>query len=162
MDFIITYQWEIFISMEVLSFLSLVLFLFIRYALKKRLLSQTFLFIFLLLLLLEGVLALVVYKATGEIETFQIIILVFLVYACTFGIADFKKLDRWIKQKVGKWQGVDLLTEKDKQIMAKERDSHAVARKYRIGWYVHTAIFIIAQSIFLLYFGNDHLSLKNL
>src|SRR5699024_2610717 len=109
----IQYQWELFIVLEVVSVLSLLSFLLMLDALKVQLISLLCLLLFLPVTLLEGVLELIVYKETGVIDTLQIIIMLFLLYACTFGISDFKKLDRWMKQKVGNWQGVDLLTEKD-------------------------------------------------
>src|SRR5699024_7825667 len=76
-------------------------------------------------------------------------------YACTFGVGDFKKLDRYIKVKVGKWRKVDLLTEKDKAVMAKLKDPRAIARKNRMWSYVHTAIFIMANIVFWQLYGND-------
>src|SRR5699024_1595298 len=78
-----------------------------------------FLGLFLLFILFEGLLAYLIYRQTGEIDTFQVVIIIFIIYACTFGVGDFKKLDRYIKVKVGKWRKVDLLTEKDKAVMAK-------------------------------------------
>ncbi|HLR81320.1 MAG TPA: hypothetical protein VK119_12280 [Bacillota bacterium] len=155
MDMMIQYQWELFIGLEVVSWLSLLSFLLVRYALKRQRLSMLCLLLFLTVTLLEGVLALIVYKETGVIDTLQIIIMLFLLYACTFGISDFKKLDRWMKQKVGNWQGVDLLTEKDRQAMEREQNPRWMARSYRRWWYGHTLLFIVAHSFFWLYFGND-------
>lgn len=105
MSFIIDYQWELFISLEVVSLLFLIVFLVIRYAFTKQRLSVLFLLLFLFCMVLEAVLAGVIYQETGEFSTFQVVIVLFLVYACTFGIGDFKKLDRFIKQKVGYWRG---------------------------------------------------------
>src|SRR5699024_983906 len=65
------------------------------------------------------------------------------------------KLDRWMKQKVGNWQGVDLLTEKDRQAMEREQNLRWMARSYRRWWYGHTLLFIVVHSFFWLYFGND-------
>ncbi|HLR66725.1 MAG TPA: hypothetical protein VK105_06235 [Virgibacillus sp.] len=158
-DVIIPYQWEIFISLEIFSWLSLILFLVIRYAFRRQALGMLFLFIFIAGTMLEGVLAFGVYKKTGEIETFQIIITIFILYACTFGISDFKKLDRFMKQKIGKWKGVELLTEKDRRIMRRENDPRFIARKYRLGWYVHTFVFVVVHSFFWVYFGDHSRSL---
>lgn len=158
MSFILDYQWEIFISLEVLSLIFLLLLLLIRYALLNQALSQLFLVAFVCMIVLEGVLALAVYRATGEIDTFQIVILVFIVYAFTFGIGDFKRLDRWIKQKVGHWQGVDLLTDEDKQIMQQQKDPIYRARKYRREWFIHTIIFVLAHVFFFIFYGNERLT----
>lgn len=148
MDFLINHQWGIFITLEVLSLVSLLVFGGIRYFLDKRKLSQLFIFGFLLFLFLEALLALLIFQWTGEVSTFQFVIAIFLLYACTFGIADFKKLDRWMREKVGKWRGIDLLTEKDYQIIARNKDPKYIAKKYRITSTIHLAVFIIVQFIF--------------
>src|SRR5690625_2402539 len=113
MDTLLTFQWEAFIFLEVLSWIFLLLFLIVRYAFGKESLGRLFLTLFVLFIFLEALLAFIVYQKTGEISTFQVVIFIFVVYACTFGISDFKKLDRYIKMKVGIWRGVELLTEKD-------------------------------------------------
>lgn len=151
MGFILEYQWEIFIIAEVLSLIFILLFGVARYVSNKRKLSLSFIFLFILLLFLEAALALFVYKETGEISTFQIVITVFVIYACTFGISDFKKLDRWMRLKIGRWRGTELLTEKDKYVMQKQKDPKYIARKYRISSIIHLLVFIIVQLIFLNY-----------
>ena len=57
MEFLITFQWEIFIVLEVLSMLALLLFGFVRYLLNKKRLSLLFIIAFLILLILEALLA---------------------------------------------------------------------------------------------------------
>ncbi|MEN2467014.1 hypothetical protein [Ornithinibacillus sp. FSL M8-0202] len=151
MDFILRYQWEIFILAEVLSLIFILLFGVTRYVANKRKLSLGFLFLFIVLLFLEAALALFVYKETGEISTFQIVITIFVIYACTFGISDFKKLDRWMRLKIGSWRGTELLTEKDKYVMQKQKDPKYIAKKYRISSIIHLLVFIIVQLIFLNY-----------
>ena len=89
MVFILAHQWEIFIAVEVLSMAALLLFGVVRYLLNKKKLSRLFIIAFLVLLALEALLAMLVYRETGEISTFQIVITVFVLYACTFGIFDF-------------------------------------------------------------------------
>ena len=121
-----TNQWEIFITLEVLSVVSLLLFGVVRYFLGKKQLSVLFIFGFLAFLLLEALLALLIYRETGEFSTFQFVIVIFLIYACTFGIADFKRLDRWMRQKIGKWRNMELLTEKDYTIL--ERNYTAICK----------------------------------
>ncbi|MBC5638283.1 hypothetical protein H8S33_15995 [Ornithinibacillus sp. BX22] len=151
MDFILRYQWEIFILAEVLSLIFILLFGVTRYVANKRKLSLGFLLLFIVLLFLEAALALFVYKETGEISTFQIVITIFVIYACTFGISDFKKLDRWMRLKIGSWRGTELLTEKDKYVMQKQKDPKYIAKKYRISSIIHLLVFIIVQLIFLNY-----------
>jgi|SRR5690625_3076407 len=154
-DFIITYQWEIFIGLEILSLLFLLAFLIIRYALKNQKLSHLFLGLFILPIVLEGILAIFVYQKTGIISTFQIIILLFIAYACTFGIIDFRNLDLFIKRKVGEWQGVDLLTEAEKQRIKLNKNPKYKAKQSRRWWYGHTIVFIIAHVIFWTFYGNS-------
>lgn len=155
MDFIIDYQWEIFIIAEVLSLVSILLFGVVRYILSKQKLSLLFLLLFIGLLILEAALAILIFRETGEISTFQIIITIFVIYACTFGINDFKKLDRWMRLKIGNWRGVDLLTEKDKIVMNKQKDPRYIAKKYRYSSIIHLLIFIIVQAMFWFYSLNS-------
>src|SRR5690625_143590 len=102
MAFLLEHHWTIFIILEVSSMFFLILFALIRYAFTNIRFSVVFLILFFVTLILEAILAYVIYRETGEITTFQIIIAIFLIYAVTFGISDFKRLDRYIKQKVGK------------------------------------------------------------
>ena len=145
MDFLLEYQWEIFIVAEVLSFVALILFGIVRYGFGRRKSSLTFLAIFLGLLIFEAGLALILYQETGEISNFQIVIMIFILYACTFGINDFRKLDRWMRKKIGNFRGTDLLTEKDKEIMRRQKDPKHIARVNRISAMIHLLIFVVAQ-----------------
>src|SRR5690625_2177645 len=78
----------------------------------------------------------------------------FIVYACTFGIFDVKKLDLFMKRKIGKWRNVNLLTEADIKKIELQKDPKYQARQYRLWWYGHTVVFVIAHLIFWIYFGN--------
>ncbi len=142
------YQWEIFILAEVLSIVCILLFSVVRYLLGKRSLSVIFLVLFVVLLFAEAALALFIYRETGEISTFQIVITVFVIYACTFGISDFKKLDRWMRLKIGNWRGTELLTEADKTLMRKQKDPKYIAKKYRDSSLIHMFVFLVVQVIF--------------
>lgn len=148
MEFLLKFQWEIFIFIEVLSVVSLLLFGIVRYLMNKKKLSFLFIGTFLMLLVLEALLAVVLYQETGEISTFQIVITIFVIYACTFGIADFKKLDRWMRKKIGGWRGEELLTDKDYQIIERSKDPKYLARKYRWTSTAHLVVFVIVQFIF--------------
>ncbi|GAB3049403.1 hypothetical protein [Virgibacillus ainsalahensis] len=155
MAFILTYQWELFIALEVLSLLALLLFGIVRYFLSRRKLSLVFILTFLVLLAVEALLALVIYQETGEISTFQIVIMIFVVYACTFGILDFKKLDRWMRKKIGQWRNVELLTEKDHRIMKRDKDPKYLAKKYRWTSIIHLIVFVVGQSALWIYGTGD-------
>jgi len=114
-----------------------------------------FILTFLVLLAVEALLAFMIYQVTGEISTFQIVIMVFIIYACTFGILDFKKLDRWMRIKIGKWRGVELLTEKDYRIMKRDKDPKYLAKKYRWTSTIHLIVFIVGQSVLWTYGTRD-------
>lgn len=148
MNTIVEYNWELFIMIEVLSLISILLFSIFRYFFSKQRLSIVFIFIFLLLLVLEMILGLYVYSQTEEFSTFLIIITVFVIYACTFGIFDFIRLDRWMRKKIGGLRGVELLSEKDYEIMKRNSDPKYIAKKYRISSIIHIVIFVIVQIIF--------------
>src|SRR5690625_5245443 len=151
MDALLTYQWEIFITAEVLSLVALLLFGEVRYLLGKRKFSLLFLAFFLVLLIFEAILALFIYQETGVISNFLIIITIVVIYACTFGIFDFMKLDRWMRKKVGGWRGIDLLSDKDKKIMNRQKDPKYAAKKYRWTSIAHLTVFSAAQFIFWTY-----------
>ncbi|MEN1970174.1 hypothetical protein WMZ97_19140 [Lentibacillus sp. N15] len=151
MEFILTYQWEIFISIEVLSMVALLLFGVVRYFLDKKKASTLFIAVFLVLIAIEALLAVLIYQRTGEISTFQIIISIFVIYACTFGIADFKKLDRWMRKIIGGWRGKELLTEKDRQILERNKNPKYLAKKYRWTSIAHLVVFVGVQSVFWMY-----------
>lgn len=112
-----------------------------------------------MMLILEAVLAFVVYKQTGEFTTFQVVIGIFIIYALTFGVNDFKRLDRYVKQKVGSWRGVDLLTEEDKEKIAYLKDPKVIARRSRYAFYMHTLIFVSGIIVLWIYNGNKDYSL---
>src|SRR5699024_2375299 len=63
----------------------------------------------------------------------------------------FLKLDRWMRGKIGKWRGVNLLTQKDQEMIRLQKDPKYIARKYRISSIIHTIIFIVLQIAFLLH-----------
>src|SRR5699024_7055386 len=86
-----------------------------------------------------------IFQWTGEVSTIQIVIAVFLLYACTFGIADFKKLDRWMREKIGKIRGIRLLTDDDYRIITRNRDPKYLAKKYRWSFTIHLSVYIIVQ-----------------
>ncbi|MCR6109953.1 hypothetical protein HXA35_06310 [Bacillus sp. A301a_S52] len=157
MTFFLDYQWEIFILAEILSLISLLLFGFFRYFLGRKHVSFIFIITFLVLLILEALLGLLIYTHTGEFSAFQIVITLFVIYACTFGIFDFLRLDRWMRRKIGKLRNVELLTEKDYAILERNKNPKYLAKKYRISASVHLLIFLLGQS-FLWFIGTSDLT----
>lgn len=148
MNIMVPYSWEIFIGLEILSFLALILFGVVRCFFDKTKLSLLFIFAFLFLLTMEGIFAIYIYTETGEIDTVQIVIIIFVLYACTFGIFDFIKLDRWMRQKIGTFRGVELLSEKDYEVINKNKDAKYLAKKYRITSIIHLLVFVAVQAVF--------------
>lgn len=145
---IVEFAAPLFIAMELASLVCLLLFGVARYGLDKRGTSMIFIFLFVGITALEAGLGWLLYKETGELSTLQIIITVFVLYAVTFGIQDFKKLDRWMKQKIGRLRGIDLLTDKDREQIAKQKDPSYQARMYRRSSFAHLLVFLIGQTVF--------------
>lgn len=154
LEMILSHHWEIFISLEIASVVLIIAFLLVRYLMSKSSLSHLFLLLFLLCLGLEVALGLFMYQRTGEISSFTIIIGIFIVYSCTFGISDFKKLDRYMKQKLGKWRGINLLTEEEIRKIEQANDPKEMARKARLSWYIHVVLFVMMHSIFWIFDGH--------
>lgn len=69
-------------------------------------------------------------------------------YTGAFGIVDFIRLDQWMRDKVGKKRSVDLLTEKDKQVMIQNKDPEYLGKKHRKTSLIHLGVFVIGQAIF--------------
>lgn len=151
MHFIFTYQWEIFFILEVLSWILLLIFGIIRYLFDRKRLSLIFIILFIIFIAVEALIGWLIYQRTGEFSNFQIIITIFVVYAVTFGVSDFKKLDRWMRKHIGKWRRVELLTDKDIEIMTKQKNPKYIARKYRWSSIIHLVIFVIIQIGFWTY-----------
>lgn len=151
MEFVLAYQWEIFIVLETLSWVLLLLFGIIRYFFDKQRLSLVFILFFIVFIAAEALVGWLIYQQTGEFSNFQMIITIFVVYAVTFGVSDFKKLDRWMRKHIGKWRGVELLTEKDISIMKNDKDPTFIARKYRRSSIIHSIIFVAVQGILWFY-----------
>lgn len=155
MDVILRFQWEILIALEVLSWIFLILFGLVRYLFDKRRLGSIFIFLFVVLIAIEAIIGWLIYQETGEVSNFQVIITVFVLYAITFGVSDFKKLDRWMRKQIGKWRGVELLTDEDIEIINKEKDPKHIARKYRYSSLIHLLVFVVVQALFWVYGTNN-------
>src|SRR5699024_6514038 len=157
MQTLIQYQWETFIGLEVLSLIFLLLFGIFRYFLDQKKFSLLFIFGFISLLVLEVLIGILIYRVTGELTQFHIVLIIFLAYALTFGYFDFKKLDRWMRKNIGKLRKKELLTEKDCLIIKRNQDPKYIAKKYRISAYTHTILFISAQTVLWL-MGTENMS----
>ncbi|MGX4585156.1 hypothetical protein [Paenibacillus chitinolyticus] len=106
MDFILQYKWAFFIGGEAVFWGSIVCFLLLRYVWNYRKLSKLFILLFLLSDLWMAAIGYLDYRRTGQFETFQLVILIFLAYALFFGRNDLRKLDAFIAGKTAKWRGI--------------------------------------------------------
>ncbi|SER02745.1 hypothetical protein [Piscibacillus halophilus] len=147
MDLILYYGWTIFILIEVASFLTLILFGITIYYLGKRRLSMIFIVLFLILTAIEVCLGVLVYKSTGKFTSYQLILIVFVLYACTFGIYDFIKIDYWLSDKISKWRSIPLVN-KDEKRWIKLQDHDEAAKIYRVKSLVHLLVFMAIQALF--------------
>lgn len=154
MDWIVQSGTFVFVTLEIVSLICLLLFGLTRYWFDHHRLSIGFILLFIVITALEAVLAWILYSQTGEISTLQIIITIFVLYAVTFGIQDFLKLDRWMKQNIGQWRNIELLTEDDYRKMEKQKDPYYQARQYRYYSIAHATLFLAFQ-ITAFYFGTN-------
>lgn len=104
-EFILQYKWVFLILGEVIFWVSLLGFFIVRYAFGLEKLSKYFIFLWLASDAWLLVLGIMDYRDTGTFDTFQVIIVLFLLYALTFGRNDMRKLDQWMKRNIRKWKG---------------------------------------------------------
>ena len=105
MDFILDHKWFFLISAEIIFWICAIAFLLLRYWFKLERVSMFIFIIFIVNDLWIAFLAFMDYRRSGEFSVFQIAILIFIVYALTFGKSDFKKLDLFIKRQVARFRG---------------------------------------------------------
>ncbi|WP_332631586.1 hypothetical protein [Halalkalibacter flavus] len=102
MPFLYENGWILFILSEGLTWLAALLFFICRYRLKLDRVSQWCLTLIILCTLFQGLLAGINYYFTGKVSFFQIVIILFIIYASTLGSADFKRMDQYIQNKFEK------------------------------------------------------------
>ncbi|KHF40192.1 hypothetical protein [Halalkalibacter okhensis] len=91
--------WLLFVVSEGLTWVLVFFFLLSRYWLRFDRLSQMWLFFIVGINIFQILLGGIDFYFTGEISFFQIVIVLFITYACTLGSSDFARLDRFIKRK---------------------------------------------------------------
>ncbi|WP_085522290.1 hypothetical protein [Tuberibacillus sp. Marseille-P3662] len=151
-DFILDHKWIFFIAGEVIFWVSLIGFILLRYALNLPQLSRYLIGLWLasdLWLITIGVLD---YMRTGSFQTFQLIILIFVIYALTAGKKDFQKLDRSIKRLIAKWKGTSL-QEDEIDPMQESLYGLAHAMKELKNFGIHILIYGIVMAILVIMFG---------
>jgi hypothetical protein len=102
MDFFMDYEWLLLLGAETSFWLLSVVFLVLRYWAGFDRASIVFLVLIVLDNLVILGLGIMDYLLTGEFETYQITIVIVLLYGVTFGKRDFKRLDAYLKRKITK------------------------------------------------------------
>ncbi|MDT8859741.1 hypothetical protein N0O92_05805 [Alkalihalobacillus sp. MEB130] len=99
MSYIHENGWFLFVISEGLTWVLIVFFLLSRYWLRFDRLSQMWLIFIVGINIFQIFLGGIDFYFTGEISFFQIVIVLFITYACTLGSSDFARLDQFIKKK---------------------------------------------------------------
>ncbi|MBO2535967.1 hypothetical protein [Rummeliibacillus suwonensis] len=108
MEFVLENKWIFLVIAEAVFWICLITFLVLRYWFNLNKLSMLFVAIFIINDLWIAAMAFMDYMNTGKFSSYQIIIMVIIIYAMTFGKSDFKKLDFYIKRKVAQLKGETL------------------------------------------------------
>ncbi|MEK5080086.1 hypothetical protein MKX73_14245 [Solibacillus sp. FSL W7-1436] len=149
MDFILDYKWFFLITAEVVFWVCAIAFLLLRYWFQLNKLSLLVFIIFILNDLWIALLAYFDYQRTGEFSIYQIIIVIVIVYAMTFGKSDFKKLDAFIKRWVANKRGEPI----DKSLQPVKLYGKAYAIQEWKQFALHFVVFIIVHIGFAIGVG---------
>lgn len=155
-DFILQFKWLFLILGEVVFWVSLLGFFVLRYALGREKESKYFILAWLLSDVWLLVLGFLDYRRTGEIGTFQIVIVIVLLYALTFGRSDMKKLDRWVKRQIRKWKGEAPEEGEGQERLTGMRYAVSQGREFAMHLAMYAAVILIL-SFFLPFRGFDGL-----
>ncbi|WP_376845772.1 hypothetical protein [Camelliibacillus cellulosilyticus] len=151
MAFIIEHKVAILIASEVIFWLFVGLALILRYWFQ---LKKASLIAFIIVIINEIAVFLIGvfdYLDTGAFSSFQILIIVFVLYSLIFGKKDFQKLDHWIQKKVARLKGESLPVFEDDPKQNLFGKAHAkMERKH---FYQHLIFFIAAHLACAIIFG---------
>ncbi len=151
MDFILDHKWIFFVLAEVIFWISILTFFTLRYWFKLNKLSLVFIALSLLNDLWIAALGFMDYTRTGEISSYQVVILIAIVYAFTYGKSDFRKLDAFIQKKVAKYKGESI----PEFEQPRELYGYAYAIKEWKQFLGHLLIYAVAHVAMLLMFGSS-------
>ncbi|CAM3649543.1 hypothetical protein [Mesobacillus zeae] len=149
MDFILEHKWIFLIVAEAVFWISVLTFLTLRYWFRLKKLSLVFFLLFIVNDMWIAAMGFMDYLNTGEFTRYQVIILIFLVYALTYGKTDFKRLDVFIQRKVAKWKGEPVPELTGPATLY----GKAHARRERKSFSIHFLIFILVHIILFLLIG---------
>ncbi|WP_026678238.1 hypothetical protein [Fictibacillus gelatini] len=155
MDFILENKWLFLIIAESIFWVSILTFLLLRYWFGLKRLSIAFFILFIVNDLWIAIMGLYDYMKTGKFSSYQTVIVVFIVYALTYGKSDFKRLDSFIQRKVASWKGQPVPdVEGVKKLYGKAHAQHE-----RKQFFKHLLVYVIAHIVFVLLFGlSDQIS----
>lgn len=149
MEFIINNKWIFLIAAEAIFWICAIAFLIFRYWFKVNKISNLFIIIFIINDLWIAFLAYLDYQRTGKFSSYQIIIIVIIVYAMTLGKSDFKKLDYFVKRQVAKIKGESF----DNSDKPKQYFGYAYALIEWKQFTIHLIIFLLVHIGFYIAFG---------
>jgi hypothetical protein len=150
-DFILQYKWMFFIIGEIVFWVSIIGFLVLRYVYRLEKISKYLIFVWLLSDLWLLAIGILDYRHTGKINTFQIVIVVALIYALTEGKKDLQKLENYIKLKVANWKGTPLPEDESspkKEKLYGRANTAKEIKKFRL----HLFIYVIVMAVFAVMF----------
>jgi hypothetical protein len=143
--------WLLFVLSEGLTWLAVVLFLVGRYWLELNRLSQWCLLFIILCNNFQALLAGIDYYFTGKVSFFQVVIILFIIYASTLGSSDFQRLDKYIQQKLNKYRGTLKTEGEQDEIQAETQDDIRTYIKYRRQLFsIHTTAFVVLHFVWLV------------
>ncbi|WP_332629461.1 hypothetical protein [Halalkalibacter flavus] len=144
MSYIHENGWFLFVVSEGITWVLVFLFLLSRYWLRFDRLSQMWLVFIVGINIFQILLGGIDFYFTGEISFFQIVIVLFITYACTLGSSDFARLDQFIKRKFDRGRNTDHRTS----------EGHADVKKhitYRCSlFFYHTIAFCLIHIIWYM------------
>ncbi len=149
MDFVIDHKWTFLITAEVIFWVSMISFITARYWFKLYKVSWLFFVLFILNDLWIAIMGYFDYIETGEFSNYQIIIVVILVYALTYGKTDMKRLDGYIRRKVADWKGEQLAPQTNYSSLYGAEH----AKQERKDFLKHVIFFLSLNLLFWIVFG---------
>ncbi|WP_214484287.1 hypothetical protein [Bacillus sp. SM2101] len=149
MDFVLEHKWIFLIIAEIFFWVFMISFLTVRYWFGLKKLSMLLFLIFIINDLWIAAMGFFDYLKTGDFTSYQIIILVIIVYALTYGKADAQKLDTIIQQKVALWKGEPIPQAKPAKVLY----GKAHAKNQRKQFFSHFLIFAIVHFILFISYG---------
>lgn len=164
METIYDLKWGLFLGAEILFWLLIVIFLVTRYWFELERISQWCIVFVILSNVFQAFLAGVDIYYKGEVSIFQIVIIIFIFYAVTYGSKDFQKLDRFIRKKVS--------TYKNKRTDARQisggfsspsnEEVRAYVKQRKVLFQMNLVAFIILHFIWTFIFANEMLQTMSL